>query len=1527
MSLRGSPVDWWREKRQSSHSGIPAALRPATAFPRTGDRDVQKIVEEAVLAAFESEAFKIAIASHVDPTFARQQEKLNQIRATNLNLESILQAHVEDLPVALKDIQDNLAGLEIPEYGQELGALSNAHQGLQSRLDEIHIPNYEHDLRDISSSQERVLKALDSRFSSLETRMDELHRKMEGLDESVVNADLRSAIRFGELSNELQDRNTILGDRVWGVERDLGKKIDGLQRKMVGVYEELERTVRGAQESIEEIQANIEENGKEVKKTATKAEAAEKARERSITAIHQKITDIETLAIPLQVSKLDVLDQGVSQIIKELQDSRQVMSMDSKLLSDNTSKLDIVISAVGSIHDIADSTKEITQNVMASQKSNLSSAQNLIEAVHIDVRGLSAAAASHSEHLHQATSEVTRIDTALTGLDAAILGKLYNLESGIQSVKQELSPLPSHTTRLDSLQSMVEEAREDMKPHKEILDDLKTTLLEMTTNIGTALSSHDDSLHKIQQKVDDSSLLHQLLSSLEVMQTSIDHNISVSLSSVQKDSSRLLTEVIEGKKITHGDHNRIVENLKTIEQSNNSMKEEILTLQTTTLQTVQMNSTLIDKVMGFKPVQVLSAKVDDLAASILSGISKGSEDLHLLSKSTAEDIVTQIQNVDGKLRTEFELMTEAAESRTESLNSPLSNILKEIQASTTSMEVGRVRIYEELRQTKSSIEASRAAHSQDSNAIISILHDGQNSRKDDEVLSQIATWGERHTSKQAANMSILVGLFDVAQQNDQEFRRLVADLGEKSSSMFKFLQSGNLKSSSSLQGLDSIKRLLGEDETLLSIKEIATDATQMLNEVQVDVQKIRNNSTMVAMKDLLNQIASSLTTAHGDVIAIDTKIKTSENVVCSAIQNTVEKSLLGTVSSMTTSMDNAIGDLKLDLESRVSTVINALNTEVTRIDSTAALGALRQDVQSYSTALDHKTTITADDIKTSMLSSLDTLTAAVKSLSNDHNVTSQQNSVTLSRLEEAATTTSTSLSHQLLGIRENLDVVGENTEGIGLIIAGVQKLDQATQDNVENMHLISGAISKVEGQVDKVTKEIQTCSAEISQGIQANHSILSEMHQVNSETLPRLQADIKNVDRILANVVNESEEARESILSSITNTSAKVLSQIQLAKEVLDDDLDAVQSSIDNITKAVNGTSADIHGALDKRASEALTGNNLILTTIKSETKALSDTLLRGTENSTTALDAGKELMLQEVQSLKKALILDFTMSQKSLEMSLGCVSNDLGAKLADFAVENRDARHAHDSQVTALKNSIHEEAQISHTALESLRSGVASEAESTRLSINSLLSSIRMDCEGLSNNINTSSISIRDGIKELDIQTVKGFSSVKASVEQTKITIDDTIQETRTSLNNISGGMKAIDAAVRVNSAAIARVDKAVLETGSQVKAVVLDGNREVLSQLDEELHESGTRIRGISEFDIPRLEAIGKKNGDILEVIGARVIGTTKKFDEMVAHHSQHSQKSQKSLEHSEVLNRRLRGGSNASSSKDSGPKKSTT
>jgi hypothetical protein len=112
--------------------------------------------------------------------------------------------------------------------------------------------------------------------------------------------------------------------------------------------------------------------------------------------------------------------------------------------------------------------------------------------------------------------------------------------------------------------------------------------------------------------------------------------------------------------------------------------------------------------------------------------------------------------------------------------------------------------------------------------------------------------------------------------------------------------------------------------------------------------------------------------------------------------------------------------------------------------------------------------------------------------------------------------------------------------------------------------------------------------------------------------------------------------------------------------------------------------------------------------------------------------------------------------------------------------------------------------------------------------------------------------------------------------------------------LNPLQTLLGTITTAIRVNLAAISRVDKAVLDTGAQIKGVIFEGNRKLgteIEAMDEGIHDVGTRIRGVSEYDLPRLEdeikshiRISRRQNDGLAVIGGRIIGTQNKYEEMI-------------------------------------------
>lgn len=1614
MSMRGY-INGWKEKRQSSHSGIPAASRPVTAWEGTTDRDqsLKKIIEEAVLAAFESDVFKTAVASQVDPAFSRQQEKLNQLKATNLNLESTLQSHFDEV---VKPIQDHLIGLDIPQYGAELEGLSTGLRSLEGQLNDLHIPDHSKELNDLWSGQTRLLKLIETRFDGLENRVEEFDRKLEHLDKSTVDADLRSALRFGELSNELQDRNTTLGDRIWEIERDLGKKIDAHQRKVTGACEELGKNVRTIGSTLETMQTQMDQDDVliAVNKAISRVELSEKALRRDIMALQEKVSSIDTSAIPFQSRKLETIERAVSEI-KEIEVQGNLASLDSKLLSTNTARLENIVSGVGKLQTLAESTNGVSREVSESLELNVTSVKDDIEAVRLHVTALDGVVVSHAEKLGEAVSSMTRMEGALVGLDTAAIGKLGSLESSMGRIEESLTPLHSHTTKLDDLESTLRGVDRDLKPHKNVLDDLTSTISEMKTNISAALSSHDESLSTIRQQVSNTSSIDQLTSTLSDLQSSIEEKLTASVRIIENDTSEILEALENSKTIAASDHEYVTETLRSIIDASDDTKQEITdlqhtilttvqdhgsaapkkeditTFQTTVLQALQRNGSRLDEVGEFKPMVELSAKLDELATSIPRNLEPV---LRSTSRSAVDEITGHLEGLDSKLQTGLESVTATIDARVEKSHSPITEILEQVRTSKAFLETEKAELREELQTIRTSVEASKATHAKEATSIIALLQDIQDASKDLEILRQVEFWGQRCNSKQAADLSAVTELLQASRERDEALLLSVADLGEKNSGIVGYLESGEVKSSNLLRDLDAIKSILQNDEKISSVQQIATDTVRALDAIQLDLHQIKEDQTTRAIKQLLLQNASSMATAYEGIVAIDTKIKTSEDCLLTAVQDArtgLSKDILDAASSTTTSVADDIADLKIDLASRISTSSNVLRAEIKGMDlspATIAIESLRDEVQSSSTEMHGDIVFATEDIKSRLDSSIDSLakilkdhgianeetsrkTGAaienlkgevqscsdimqdytklvaenvkkdvrdriealakdVKGLGHEYGKASQQHVAALSHLEEVSKTNTASLAGGLGKVQQALSPVSETRDDVRAIVAGVLELDQIAKSSKEIISTIHGLVRTTGEKLDTTSSEMKTVidssNAETLKAVESNHSILSEFHNVTTGELSRIRTHVKDVDISLAKAVSESEATNASILSSLTGTTT-YLHQLQETLKRADGErqeaMKTIKMDFSDVGRLILHDTADLKsqvtrdlGAInielasgidgiktkvDEAAVQAKREHEITLAALKSESKFLSDSVVREAQNTSAAIENAKESIASEAGKTRTSLGSNLTLVQQSISSSIESISNDVGKGFTEAAAERKDSKKALDANFATMSDSLHHSTETTQAAVESLQSRLLSDAQKMNATLRLSIDSMKSDISDLTTDINTSNSGIRDDVRSLDSKILNRFKGVETSLTSTSTTLSHTITNTETtlqsSISNISNGIGAIDAAVRVNSAAIARVDKAVLETASQVKGVILDNHHELEIQLDEGLHESGTRMKGVSEFDIPRLEqkleAIGKRNRDALEVIGARVVGTAKKFDEMVTHHGAQKEK----------------------------------
>jgi chromosome segregation ATPase len=479
---------WKKNRTQSAQSGITTTsvtTRPTTAanswteLPQ--DEPFQKAVEEAVYAALNSDAFRNVIASQVDPVIialSRQQEKLNALKASSLNLESSFETAL--------GAEGTKSHLE-PVLTNHLKSVTKLIEG---------IPNNGGDIEKI----QQTLKAMDERLSGIE-------EKMSSMDAEIVNADLRSAIRFGELSNELQDRNKMLGDRLWSVEGDLGKKMEGHHRRLVGMFEELGKSNRSVIHKVSSLDMDssssqsskldemLSENSQMVerieslRKGLSKLEesqkniqTSEKGLARNIQEVRDIVSSLNTSSLDAQSRRLDDIERSITNVRKALEAHGNLASVDSKLLSTNTSRLTDIIAQVTKIEEIVEAVNEHVSNpdqavVANSEKldtlsTTAATMKETLEKVDQSVKAFNSTQFdTHRDKLNFITSMMTSISETMTNqgtslddisrkisgpLDTTgietITAILQDIKSTSQhGVESHASLLASQTTKLDAI--------------------------------------------------------------------------------------------------------------------------------------------------------------------------------------------------------------------------------------------------------------------------------------------------------------------------------------------------------------------------------------------------------------------------------------------------------------------------------------------------------------------------------------------------------------------------------------------------------------------------------------------------------------------------------------------------------------------------------------------------------------------------------------------------------------------------------------------------------------------------------------------------------------------------------------------------------------------------------------------------------------------------------------------------------------------------------------------------------------------
>ncbi|KAF7896564.1 hypothetical protein EAF00_006578 [Botryotinia globosa] len=527
MSLNGSRsvLNRWKNKRTSSTASAPpgtaGTTRPTTSgglnswteYTPSSEEPFQKAVEEAVLNALNSDAFRNVIASQIDPVTAalsRQQEKLNALKATTLNLESSFST-------------SNIKA-----------TLDPALKPISQLIDDV--PDTEDDIESLVEGQKKILeylKSLDERLTGIDTKFDEFGEKITSLDGEIVNADLRSAIRFGELSNELQDRNKMLGERLWSVEGDLGKKIDGSHRKLIGMVEDLGKSSRNVINKVSSMEFDssssnsskldemLNENSQMVdrmeslKKSVSKLEdsqkniqSTEKGLARNIQEVRDIVSSLNTSSLEHHSKRLDDIERSIITVRKELEGQGQLASIDSKLLSTNTSRLSNIIEQVTKINEVLESVNEhVSANDQSIHTSNSEKLDTLASTT-ITVKDTLDRVEQHVKTLNTSQFDAHRDKlTMIASMMTSFAESMAGIQDGVSKTTSALLP-SNEVAKFDDLANRLSDMRAELDARLETqsnsLEDIhRQTVLPIDTKkldeIATLLNnlqsaSYNDSL-------------------------------------------------------------------------------------------------------------------------------------------------------------------------------------------------------------------------------------------------------------------------------------------------------------------------------------------------------------------------------------------------------------------------------------------------------------------------------------------------------------------------------------------------------------------------------------------------------------------------------------------------------------------------------------------------------------------------------------------------------------------------------------------------------------------------------------------------------------------------------------------------------------------------------------------------------------------------------------------------------------------------------------------------------------------------
>ncbi|TGO84400.1 hypothetical protein BPOR_0509g00070 [Botrytis porri] len=1157
MSLNGSRsvLNRWKNKRTSSTASAPpgtaGATRPTTSgglnswteYTPSSEEPFQKAVEEAVLNALNSDAFRNVIASQIDPVTAalsRQQEKLNALKATTLNLESSFSTSniKATLDPALKPISQLID--DVPDTEDDIGSLV---EGQKKILE--------------------YLKSLDERLTGMDTKFDEFEEKITSLDGEIVNADLRSAIRFGELSNELQDRNKMLGERLWSVEGDLGKKIDGSHRKLIGMVEDLGKSSRNVINKVSSMEFDssssnsskldemLNENSQMVdrmeslKKSVSKLEdsqkniqSTEKGLARNIQEVRDIVSSLNTSSLEHHSKRLDDIERSIVTVRNELEGQGQLASIDSKLLSTNTSRLSNIIEQVTKINEVVESVKE---HVSANDQS-----------IHT----------SNSEKLDTLTSTTTTVKDTIDRIEQHV--KTLNT-SQFDAHRDKLTMIASMMTSfaesMAGIQDGVSKTTSALLPTNEVakFDDLVNRLSDMRAELDARLETQSNSLEDIHRqtvlpidtkKLDDiATLLNNLQSALETIDQHVENGTATGREGIQglhtqleRFGTSLDNQDVVLRDIKQSDANHEI--LGAIEHVKSSMEQDKRSDEI--LGQLMIMKEFVDSV---KADNRKSEMIQDVAAlkNILDTIKNGSKD---------EEIMEAIKNLDTS-------------STTAGSGSQEAEVLKALEAI---MKVA------------------------DSNGqLIGAVHTDVLEIKNasiEKTLGEILAIRELLNNNTTSLASAYDGILSVNTK--------IKDSEESVTTAIENLHSAigtNLNDNKSAL-VASINDVATELES--EMKNLGSRLTSTTSELKSDIKNIdlgpTNTSIDALSRDVQSTYKTSVETA-GNLAALPeafTNIRSSENVSMNMS--------IDSISKFVASIDEAIKETGRDVQGNTEMLTNikssvATSTNDIRFLLDKQVPLIRQDIQ----AIDFSELESAAAKNQASVDSIEKAVPQIIQIANDHaSALSQLDykmkhllSGDIAKIGKAIEAVDQALSKAAL---ETISAVEGNAARLSNIRETVLNtyttVDTLTHTDIPGISYSLSSLQTFQRESNAQTLEkLQNCDSatgsirdsveHISTKINDNTSLLSNIKndlissaEINSSTIHTLSSNILNLDSTVGQTttaVRVNGAALARIDNRVLETGAQVKSVVLEGNKRLTKELDKAVSQLDELAHD-NGT-------------------------------------------------------------------------------------------------------------------------------------------------------------------------------------------------------------------------------------------------------------------------------------------------------------------------------------------------------------------